>query len=54
MAKVAAASILLQHAPSAVSDAYCQTRLGRDWGDVYGTLPTGADVRAIIERARVA
>ncbi len=53
MAKVAAASILLQHAPSAVSDAYCQTRLGRDWGDVYGTLPTGADVRAIIERARV-
>lgn len=54
MAKVAAASILLQHAPSAVSDAYCQTRLGRDWGDVYGTLPTGADVRAIVERARVA
>ena len=54
MAKVAAGAILLQHAPSAVSDAYCQTRLGRDWGDVYGTLPVGADVRAIVERARVA
>jgi len=54
MAKVAAGAILLQHAPSFVSDAYCQTRLGRDWGDVYGTLPVGADVRAIVERARVA
>ena len=54
MAKLASASILLQHAPGFVSDAYCQTRLGRDWGDVYGTLPVGADVRAINERARVA
>ncbi|MFN4355222.1 isovaleryl-CoA dehydrogenase [Parvibaculum sp.] len=54
MAKVAAGSILLQHAPGFVSDAYCATRLGRDWGDVYGTLPVGADVRAITERARVA
>ena len=53
MAKVAAGAILLQHAPSFVSDAYCQTRLGRDWGDVYGTLPAGADLRAINERARV-
>ncbi|MBA4211380.1 MAG: DNA alkylation response protein, partial [Parvibaculum sp.] len=54
MAKLAAGSILLQHAPGFVSDAYCATRLGRDWGDVYGTLPVGADVRAINERARVA
>ena len=54
MAKVAAGALLLQHAPGFVSDAYCTTRLGRDWGDVYGTLPVGADQRAIIERARVA
>jgi putative acyl-CoA dehydrogenase len=54
MAKLAAGSILLQHAPGFVSDAYCATRLGRDWGDVYGTLPVGADVRAINERARLA
>ncbi|HEX7776711.1 MAG TPA: isovaleryl-CoA dehydrogenase [Parvibaculum sp.] len=51
MAKIAAGSILVQHAPSAVSDAYCATRLGRDWGDIYGTLPVGADQAAIIERA---
>ncbi|MGB5092595.1 MAG: isovaleryl-CoA dehydrogenase [Parvibaculum sp.] len=54
MAKVAAGSILLRHAPESVSDAYCATRLGRDWGDLYGTLPVGVDQRAILERARVA
>jgi putative acyl-CoA dehydrogenase len=54
MAKIAAGSILVRHAPAAVSDAYCATRLGRDWGDIYGTLPVGADQWAIIERARVA
>ncbi|HEY4343731.1 MAG TPA: isovaleryl-CoA dehydrogenase [Parvibaculum sp.] len=52
MAKVAAGAILVRHAPAAVSDAYCATRLGRDWGDIYGTLPAGADQLAIIERAR--
>jgi putative acyl-CoA dehydrogenase len=52
MAKVAAGSILLRHAPHVVSDAFCATRLGRDWGDVYGTLPVGVDIRAIVERAR--
>ncbi|MCE9648930.1 MAG: isovaleryl-CoA dehydrogenase [Parvibaculum sp.] len=51
MAKIAAGSILLRHTPSAVSDAYCATRLGRDWGDIYGTLPVGTDQRAIVERA---
>jgi putative acyl-CoA dehydrogenase len=52
MAKIAAGSVLLRHAPAAVSDAYCATRLGRDWGDLYGTLPVGADQRSIIERAQ--
>lgn len=52
MAKIAAGSILVRHAPAAVSDAYCATRLGRDWGNIYGTLPVGVDQRAIVERAR--
>jgi len=54
MAKVAAGSILLKAAPEFVSDAYCTTRLGREWGDLHGTLPVGTDQRAILERARVA
>jgi len=52
LAKTASAAILLRHSPAAVSDAYCATRLGREWGDAYGTLPPGIDVRAIMERAR--
>ncbi|MES1991267.1 MAG: isovaleryl-CoA dehydrogenase [Pseudomonadota bacterium] len=53
MAKVAAGAVLLRHAPHAVADAFCATRLGRDWGDIYGTLPMGLDQRAILERAAV-
>ncbi|MDO8287927.1 MAG: isovaleryl-CoA dehydrogenase [Parvibaculum sp.] len=53
MAKVAAGAVLLKHAPHAVADAFCATRLGRDWGDMYGTLPVGVDQRAILERAAV-
>lgn len=52
LAKVAAAAELIRHAPGAVADAYCATRLGDDGGDGYGTLPAGADVAAILERAR--
>tara|TARA_R110000868_G_scaffold135284_2_gene347757 strand:- start:2649 stop:4325 length:1677 start_codon:yes stop_codon:yes gene_type:complete len=53
MAKLAAGAVLLRHAPAAVADAFCATRLGRDWGDIYGTLPVGVDQRAILERAAV-
>jgi len=45
------ASLLVRHAPSAVADAFCATRLAGQGGRVYGTLPTGVDAEAIIERA---
>jgi putative acyl-CoA dehydrogenase len=45
------ASLLVRHAPAAVSDAFCASRLGDDHGGAYGTLPGGADLEAIIERA---
>ena len=44
-------SLLVRHAPPAVADAYCASRLARDGGRVYGTLPAGVDARAIVERA---
>jgi putative acyl-CoA dehydrogenase len=47
-------SLLLRHAPSAVADAFCATRLGGDWGAVLGTLPPGAATSEIISRARIA
>jgi putative acyl-CoA dehydrogenase len=44
-------ALLLQHAPSALSDAFCASRLGGDWGQTFGTLPAGLDFGAILERA---
>ena len=44
-------SLLVRHAPAYVSDAFCASRLGRDWGSVPGTLPSGLDTAAIVERA---
>ena len=44
-------SLLVRHAPPAVADAYCASRLAGDGGRVYGTLPAGVDARAIIDRA---
>jgi putative acyl-CoA dehydrogenase len=45
------AALLLEHAPSFVSDAFCATRLGGDWGHAFGTLPAGTRAAALIERA---
>lgn len=47
------ASLLLRHAPSPISEAYCATRLGCDHGSAFGTLPAGNAFKAIIERVQV-
>ena len=51
MALTLQASLLVRHAPSAVADAFCATRLGGDWGHAFGTLPDAADVDAVLDRA---
>jgi putative acyl-CoA dehydrogenase len=45
------ASLLLQHAPHAVSDAFVVSRIAGDWGRTLGTLPAGTALRAIVDRA---
>ena len=47
------ASLLHQHAPPFVFDAFCESRLGAAWGGAFGTLPAGLDLAPIIERALV-
>ncbi len=42
------ASLTLRFSPAAISDGFCATRLGRDWGHTYGTLPEGLNTRAIL------
>ncbi len=52
MALVFQGSLLLRHAPAAVSDAFCASRLAGDRGHAFGTLPAGLDLRSIVDRAR--
>lgn len=51
MALTLQASLLVRHAPPAVADAFCATRLGGDWGHAYGTLPDSADLDGVLARA---
>ncbi len=52
MALVLQGSLLHRHGHPAVADAFTASRLDRDWGVGFGTLPSGVDSKAIIERAR--
>ncbi|OUM02926.1 acyl-CoA dehydrogenase family protein [Variovorax sp. JS1663] len=45
------AALLVRTAPSAVSNAFCASRLGGDWGHAFGTLGASTDFDAIIARA---
>jgi putative acyl-CoA dehydrogenase len=52
MALVFQGSLLVRFAPPAVADAFCASRLGGDWGSVFGTLPSSLDLAAVVDRAR--
>ena len=54
MALLLQGSLLLRHAPAAVADAFCASRLDRDWGGAFGTLPPGLDLDPILDRTVVA
>jgi putative acyl-CoA dehydrogenase len=45
------AATLLAGARDAVADAFCSSRLAFDRGALYGTLPPGVDVEAVLARA---
>ncbi|MEU4211638.1 acyl-CoA dehydrogenase family protein [Streptomyces sp. NPDC026206] len=44
-------SLLVRHSTTAVADAFCASRLGGDWGQAFGTLPTGTDLGPVLDRA---
>jgi putative acyl-CoA dehydrogenase len=44
-------ALLARHAPPAMADAFCATRLAGDHGYAFGTLPAGVDAGAILARA---
>ncbi|MES2169362.1 MAG: acyl-CoA dehydrogenase family protein, partial [Actinomycetota bacterium] len=45
------ASLLLRTAPPVVADAFTASRLGENRGALYGELPSGTDLAAIIDRS---
>jgi putative acyl-CoA dehydrogenase len=53
MALVLQGSLLVRYGHPAIADAFCASRLGGDWGVAFGTLPSGVDTAAIVERARI-
>ncbi len=44
-------ALLVRFAPPAVADAFCASRLERERGGAFGTLPVGIDLSGIVERA---
>jgi len=53
LALVFQGSLLVRHAPAAVADAFCASRLAGDWGVAFGTLPVGVDTATLVDRASV-
>ncbi len=45
-------SLLVRHAPAALADAFCASRLADGAGLEYGTLPAGVDFEGIIARSQ--
>ncbi|HEY7613461.1 MAG TPA: acyl-CoA dehydrogenase family protein, partial [Gemmatimonadales bacterium] len=50
MAACLQGALLVQHAPAAIADAFCATRLGQEYGGTLGTLPRGIDLPSIVAR----
>jgi putative acyl-CoA dehydrogenase len=51
MARVLQGSLLVRFGNPAVTEAFCASRLGKDHGDEYGTLPAHVDFETILDRA---
>jgi putative acyl-CoA dehydrogenase len=51
MAQCLQGALLVRHAPPEVSDAFCASRLGGDWGGTFGTLAHGVELEALVRRA---
>ena len=44
-------ALMLREAPTKVAEAFCAARLSGAGGLTFGTLPTGLDAAALMERA---
>lgn len=44
-------ALLVRHAPQAIADAFCASRLSGESGRAFGTQPAGLDFQAVLDRA---
>jgi putative acyl-CoA dehydrogenase len=51
MATTLQGALLVRHAPPAVADAFCASRIGGEGGIAFGTLPASVNTGAIIDRS---
>ncbi len=51
MALLLQGALLLQYGNTVAAEAFCVSRLGGDWGNVFGTLSSGTPVMEIIRHA---
>jgi putative acyl-CoA dehydrogenase len=51
MALCLQASLLIRHSTPEVADAFVASRLAKDWGGVFGTLPRTTPFQQIVDRA---
>ena len=51
MALVLQGALLVRYAPAEVADAFCESRLGHDWGYAFGTLSRQLDHAVLVDRA---
>lgn len=51
MALALQGALLVRYGHPGVADAFTTSRLGGDWGSVFGTLPEGLDLAPILDRA---
>ena len=54
MALVFQGALLVRHAPPFIADTFCASRLDGDHARAFGTLPSGVDFSAIVDRHRPA
>src|SRR5215213_5103861 len=52
MALALQGSLIVRYSPQPVAEAFCASRLAGDAGQAFGTLPSGIDLGAIVERHR--
>ena len=52
-ALVLQASLLVRHGAPEVADAFMASRIDLDRGGAFGDLPSGVDLSAVLDRARV-